>query len=160
MDRSFSRARSTVLQLLTVLDRWTEILDRGRSVDAAYCEFMKAFDKISHQKLIHKLSLYNIGQTYTRWIEAFLIDRKQRVLVNGVSSKWKCVSSGIVQGSVTGQIFFVLYINNSPSSKSSESDIFLFADDAKIFKKVHYVEDCEQLQSDTYLMNDVSENGY
>ena len=43
----FILGRSTVLQLLTVIDRWTEILDKGGAVDVAYCDFMKAFDKVS-----------------------------------------------------------------------------------------------------------------
>ena len=103
------------------------------------------------------LNLYNIGQTYTQWIEAFLRDWKQQVLVNDDSSEWKDVSSGIPQGSVMGPILFVLYINELPSSISSQSDIFLFADDTKIFKEVYNIEDSEQLQSDIYLMNDWSE---
>lgn len=56
-----------------------------------------------------------------------------------------------------GPILFVLYINDLPSSISSESDIFLFADDTKIFKEINSIEDCEKLQSDIYLMNDWSE---
>ena len=51
----FILGRSTALQLLTGRDRWTEILDKGSAVDVAYCDFMKAFDKVSHRKLIHKL---------------------------------------------------------------------------------------------------------
>jgi len=75
----FILGRSTVLQLLTVIDRWTEILDKGGAVDVAYCDFMKAFDKVSHRKLIHKLKKYNLGEKYINWIAAFLKDRKQRV---------------------------------------------------------------------------------
>jgi hypothetical protein len=44
----FISGRSTVLQLLKVLDRWTEILDEGGCIDVAYCDFMKAFDKVPH----------------------------------------------------------------------------------------------------------------
>ena len=94
--------RSTVLQLLTVIDRWTEIFDKGGAVDVAYCDFMKAFDKVSHRKLIHKLKKYNLGEKYINWIAAFLKDRKQKVLVNGESSDWKDVLSGILQSSVLG----------------------------------------------------------
>ena len=61
------------------------------------------------------------------------------------------------QGSVMRPILFVLYINDLPSSISSESVIFLYADGTKIYKEVHNVEDREQLQSDIYLMNDWSE---
>jgi hypothetical protein len=36
----FTSGRSTVLQLLQVLDEWTEILDKGGCVDTIYCDFM------------------------------------------------------------------------------------------------------------------------
>ena len=147
----FILGRSTVLQLLTVIDRWTEILDKGGAVDVAYCDFMKAFDKVSHRKLIHKLKKYNLGEKYINWIAAFLKDRKQRVLVNGESSDWKDVSSGIPQGSVLGPTLFVLYINDLPSAISSESEMFLFADDTKIYRGIFEGTDCEKLQMDIYI---------
>ena len=48
----FIKSRSTVLQLLKVLDTWTETLDNGGCIDVIYCDFMKAFDKVLHAKLI------------------------------------------------------------------------------------------------------------
>jgi len=153
----FISGRSTVLQLLTVIDRWTEILDKGGAVDVAYCDFMKAFDKVSHVKLIHKLKMYNFGQKYIDWIKAFLSNRKQRVLVNGSSSEWKSVTSGIPQGSVLGPICFVLYINDLPSSIPNESEIFLFADDTKIFRQIMNINDCELLQADIFKMKEWSD---
>ena len=51
----FIGGRSTVLQLLTVLDRWTEILDQGGIIDVIYLDFMKAFDKVPHKRLIEKI---------------------------------------------------------------------------------------------------------
>ena len=87
-----------------------------------------------------------MGEKYINWIAAFLKDRKQRVLVNGESSDWKDVSSGIPQGSVLGPTFFVLYINDLPSAISSESEMFLFADNTKIYRGIFEGTDCENLQ--------------
>ena len=42
----FISGRSTTLQILLVLDQWTEILDNGGSIDSVYMDFMKAFDKV------------------------------------------------------------------------------------------------------------------
>ena len=51
----FIGGRSTTLQLIHVLDMWTEILDQGGTLDAIYCDFMKAFDKVPHNRLAHKI---------------------------------------------------------------------------------------------------------
>ena len=77
-----------------------------------------------------------IGDIYVNWIRSFLKNRKQKVSVNGESSDWKAVTSGISQGSVLGPILFVLYINDLPESMQHNSDSYLYADDTKIFKEM------------------------
>ena len=51
----FISGRTTGLQLIRVIDNWTEILDEGGCVDVAYCDFMNTFDKVCHKRLVHKL---------------------------------------------------------------------------------------------------------
>ena len=65
-----------------------------------------------------------------------MTDRKQRVRIHDAFSRWAAVVSGIPQGSVLGPILFIIYINDLVEYCSSGSDIFLFADDAKIFSHV------------------------
>ena len=79
----FISGRSTVLQLLEVLESWTQSLDVGNDIDVAYCDYMKAFDKVSHQRFIHKLKMYRFGEVFQNWIGDFLAGRKQKVIVNG-----------------------------------------------------------------------------
>ena len=55
----FLPGRSTVLQLLNVLDKWTEALDDSAHTDAINCDFMKAFDTVPHQKLLRVIRFYN-----------------------------------------------------------------------------------------------------
>ena len=84
----FLPGRSTVLQLLNVLDQWTEAIDNGFYVDVIYCDFMKAFDKVPHKRLLKVLKYCCIPSKIVDWVETFLTNRKQRVIVNGTPSSW------------------------------------------------------------------------
>ena len=71
-----------------------------------YLDFHNAFDKVPHQRLLIKLKAYGIGESYIMisWIQAWLTDRRQRVIVEGEISNWKPVFIGVPQGSVLGPI--------------------------------------------------------
>ena len=136
------------MQLLKVLDDWTSILDRGGSIDVVYFDFVKAFDKVPHQRLIMKLESYGIGGAALEWINTFLVNRKQGVMINGTASEWTNVTSGVPQGSVLGPILFVLYINDLPDVVDADSNIYMFADDTKLYREMSDVTDVTTLQSD------------
>ena len=144
----FIDKRSTTLQLLYVLDKWTEIIDDGGTIDAIYMVFMKAFDKVPHERLLRKVEAYGIGGPLLGWIRSFLTGRKQRVRVGEDSSKWTQVTSGIPQGSVLGPTLFVLYINDLPDSIQNNSTAVMFADDTKLFARTDTPKDKEKLQED------------
>ena len=123
----FLVGRSTVLQLLRVIDRWTEILDKGGFIDAIFCDFKKAFDTVPHNRLMDLLSYYGIGDPVFPCISDFLKDRKQHITVNGSKSKVFDVLSGVPQGegSVLGPVIFVIYIN-SMLAKSGSSERYIY----------------------------------
>ena len=66
------------------------------------------------------------------WIENWLIDRRQSVVVVGEVSNWKSVLSGVPQGSVLGPILFLIYINDLDDDITSK--VLKFADDTKVFR--------------------------
>ena len=144
----FIRGRSTTTQLISALEEWTSILDERGNLDVIYMDFMKAFDKVPHNRLLHKLENYGIGGMVGNWVRSFLAGRRHRVVVNGNMSSWDDVSSGVPQGSVLGPILFVLYINDLPNVISPDTGIYLFADDTKLYRQIRSVLDHQILQRD------------
>ena len=93
-------------------------------------DFIQAFDKVPHKRLLHKLRSYGLSDKLCTWVESFLSNRKQRVKVNYSYSAWHKVTSCIPQGSVLGPILFVLFINDLPNCV--KSSVYMFADDTKL----------------------------
>ena len=108
-----------------------------------YLDFQKAFDTVPHQRLLTKLKAYGVHGSVHAWINSFLSQRKQRVVVNGAYSQWNYVTSGIPQGSVLGPTLFIIFINNLP--ETVESMVHIFADDTKICRKIATENDCVKL---------------
>ena len=145
-QHGFVKGRSCITQLLEVMDAWTKILDSGGSVDIIYTDFMKAFDSVVHRRLLSKVTAHGIKGKVLGWITAFLSDRSQCVVINGVHSQWSSVTSGVPQGSVCGPLLFVLYINDLPDTCACQ--VRLFADDTKIYTRSDSEEGTKALQKD------------
>lgn len=145
-QHGFVAGRSCTSQLLTVINKWTELLDSRKAIDVVYLDFAKAFDSVPHERLLRKLSAYGIRGHLLNWIRSFLIGRRQRVLVGDAKSEWRNVVSGVPQGSVLGPVLFLIYINDLPDSINSV--VKIFADDTKIFRTVGNPEEGRMLQDD------------
>ena len=134
VQHGFREGRSCLTNLLETLEIWTEIIDEGDGLDIAYLDFRKAFDLVSHKHLIFKMSRYGINGQILNWVEDFLRDRSQRVVIRGTASTPLRVTSGVPQGSVLGPILFLIFINDLPLNVISP--LSLFADDSKIFSRI------------------------
>ena len=108
--------------------------------------FQKAFDKVSHSLLLHKLHYYGIQGELNSWIENLLSNRKQAVVLEDEKSDYVAVESGIPQGSVLGPSLFLYYINDIPAGLTST--IRLFSDDTIAYLAIKSNRDALKLQQD------------
>lgn len=142
----FRSGRSCLTNLLSFLEYVTDQVDSGEDIDVVYLDFSKAFDKVPHKRLIYKLKEYKINNSIVDWIENWLNDRKQRVVLNGIHSDWLRVKSGVPQGSVLGPLLFLIYINDIDIGLGS--NIYKGADDTKLAGRVGTTEGAYKLQRD------------
>ena len=147
-QHGFRSNRSCLTQLLEYFLEVHEMLEEESvdGVDAIYLDCKKAFDTVPHKRLIRKLEAYGVSGKVLRWIKNFLANRSQRVCIKGVLSESLPVVSGVPQGSVIGPLLFLIYINDLLDDISSGGK--LFADDAKIFRKIKDIRDRDILQED------------
>ena len=145
-QHGFRSNRSCESQLILTIDDFASCLNNRGLIHAIFLDFSKAFDKVAHKKLCHKLSLYGIRGQTLGWIKDFLSNRTQKVLVNGEISDPVDVISGVPQGTVLGPLLFLCYINDLPSVVKSK--IRMYADDTLIYNTINNINDCFQLQRD------------
>ena len=94
-QHGFVPRRSCLTNLLEYLEEMTRLVDEGHNVDVIYLDFAKAFDKVAHARLMAKCRALGIVGDIANWIETWLGDRKQRVVLNGSESSWLEVTSGV-----------------------------------------------------------------
>ena len=117
--------------MLETSNSWIESVSKGKCVDVVYLYLRKAFDIIPHRKLIHKLSSYGIRGQLLQWFASFLQNRTQSIVIDSMESSKVTVKSGVPQGSVIGPFLFNIYVNDL--ADWTECELFLFADDTKLF---------------------------
>ena len=146
----FRQGRSCVSNLLCFYDRVTDsVQERYGWVDSIYLDFSKAFDKVPHKRLIWKLQhIGGIDGALLKWMSDFLQDRQMSTVIRGTASGNREVTSGVPQGSVLAPIMFLIYVNDLGEDISDSSYINMFADDAKIQRRIINENSCKELQED------------
>jgi len=147
-QHGFLKGRSTTGQMLTVISNITKILDNNLATDVIYLDLSKAFDTVPHKALIHKLQQIGVGGNLLKWFSDYLKDRYQRVTINGATSNWLKVTSGVPQGSILGPLLFLIYINDLPDTLSPNTKCAIFADDTKLYREITGINDANELQQD------------
>ena len=116
-------------------------------VDMVYLDFSKAFDKVDHGILLHKVKELSITGKLGQWFYHFLTNRKHFVRLPGGVSGDHPVISGVPQGTVLGPLLFIIMIADINKDIAC-SKLTSFADDTRVYKQISDTEDCDSLQRD------------
>ena len=110
-------------------------LDQGYEVDDVFLDISKAFDKVWHKGLLHKLEQNGIGGPLLKILTDFLKLRKQTVVLNDHHLSWSDVLASVPQGSVLGPLLFLIYINDlsdclqiNPKPSADDTSLYVTVD--------------------------------
>ena len=131
-------------QLIATIQELAKGLSEGTQVDVILLDFTKAFDKVPHQRLLYKLNYYGIRCQTLSWIESFIHDRKQYILVEGAKSVEAQMTFGVPKGTVLSHLLFLAFINDLPSVVDSQAKVF--TDDCLLFRPMDSLHDSNKLQ--------------
>ncbi|KAF0750563.1 Reverse transcriptase domain-containing protein [Aphis craccivora] len=116
-------------------------------VDAIYTDFNKVFDRVNHNILINILSNYGFGEPILSWFSSYLTNRQQYIKLHDSTSIIITLSSDVPQGAILSPLLFSLLVN-SAASVLRHARILIFADDMKLFMRIHNENDACLPQSD------------
>ena len=152
----FRSSRSTADLLTVVSDRIARAFNRSGTTRAVALDISKAFDRVWHAGLLHKLKSYGISGQILGLISSFLSNRRLRVVLDGKSSQEYPVNVGVPQGSILGPTLFLLYINDLPDDVIC--DIAIYADDTTLYSKCDRASDLwQQLELASELESDLQD---
>ena len=112
------------------------------ATQAIALDISKAFDRVWHAGLLHKLKSYGISGQIFGLISSFLSNRQLQVVLDGKSSQEYPVNAGVPQGSILGPTLFLLYINDLPDDVIC--NIAIYADDTTLYSKCDQASDLWQ----------------
>ena len=107
-QHGFRSSQSTTDLLTVVSDRIASAFNRSGATQAVVLDISKAFNRVWHAGLLHKLKSYGISGQIFGLISSFLSNRRLRVVLDGKSSQEYPVNAGVLQGSILGPTLSLL----------------------------------------------------
>ena len=148
-QHGFMEMKSCTTQLVSFCDSLALSLNENALTDVIYFDFQKAFDSVNHDIILEKLKhQYNIDGSLLQFFKYYLKDRYQRVVIGNKMSSQCRVKSGVPQGSILGPTLFILFLNDITNDLSPGTNIAMYADDTKIWRKILIQDDHWILQRD------------
>ena len=129
-NSGFRKNDSTINRLLALLDSIYKGLEEHKDVILILLDISKAFDKVWHPGLLHKIKQLGFSGNLYNWIESYLSNRRQRVVVGGKSSQYLPTFAGVPQGSILGPLLFLIFINDMTTDLQLECH--QYADDTTL----------------------------
>ena len=159
-QHGFLMQKSCCTQMVEFCDSLALSLNDNIRSDVIYFDFQKAFDSVNHDLILKKLKhQYHIDGFLLRFFVSYLKDRYQRVVINNEQSTDLRVHSGVPQGSILGPTIFILFLNDITEGLSIGTNITMYADDTKIWRRIISTDDHYILQRDiNHLLNWASTN--
>ena len=116
--------------MLTLMDSLTQAYDYGQISEAVFIDLSKAFDKVPHTPLLHKLKAYGFEGKLWTFLKNFLSESSFSVKASSALSSSSSVSSGVPQISILGPLIFLIYVNDLSEILSVPT--LMYADDVTI----------------------------
>ena len=150
----FLPSRSTADALIAATQAIHSSLDHSTAVCGVFLDIRKAFDSVSHSRLLHKLSSIGLPSHLYSWFHSYLANRTQSVTVGNSVSSTLPVLSGVPQGSILGPLLFILYINDIPDlDPEFLSRMFIYADDILLLHPISSTSDIFSVNSQLQAIN-------
>ena len=128
----FRTNHSTDLCLAQLIEFVATGMDKQINTGMILADLQKAFDTLDHGVLLEKMKYFGFRASVIKWFESYLSNRKFLVCIDNVFSEAGTLKYGIPQGSILGQLLFLLYVNDLPQSLT-DAGYYLYADDTCIF---------------------------
>ena len=136
----FIKGDSCVNRLMYLIDYIYQKLELGKQIPIIFLDIKKAFDKVWHRGLLHKLKINGITGSLLKLLTSYLSNRKQRVVIDGVISEEVNLLAGVPQGGILSTLLFLIFINDITEVLIT-SKMSLFADDSSLYTTISYIND-------------------